>query len=127
MVFHALLGEGVDVYTVQTVLHLSADVDADRLRTAAEQLMRRHTTLRASFRTQSSGQFVQVVFRSVDLPWREVDCADAEALRRLVESDRTAPFDLGRPPLVRFTLARTGNGPVLIISAHHLLWDGWSA
>jgi hypothetical protein len=46
---------------VQTVLHLSADVDADRLRTAADRLMRRHTTLRASFRTQSSGQFVQVV------------------------------------------------------------------
>jgi amino acid adenylation domain-containing protein/non-ribosomal peptide synthase protein (TIGR01720 family) len=127
MVFHALLGEGVDVYTVQTVLHLSGDVDTDRLRTAADQLMRRHTTLRASFRTQSSGQFVQVVFRSVDLPWREVDCADLEALRRLLESDRTAPFDLGRPPLVRFTLARTGTGPVLIISAHHLLWDGWSA
>ncbi|MDX3658022.1 amino acid adenylation domain-containing protein [Streptomyces sp. ID05-26A] len=127
MVFHALLGEGVDVYTVQTVLHLSADVDADRLRTAAEQLTRRHAVLRASFRTQSSGQFVQVVFRSADLPWREADCADPEALRRLLEADRTAPFDLGRPPLVRFTLARTATGPVLVISAHHLLWDGWSA
>ncbi|RAS65117.1 non-ribosomal peptide synthase protein (TIGR01720 family)/amino acid adenylation domain-containing protein [Lentzea atacamensis] len=127
MVFHALLGEGVDVYTVQTVLHLSGDVDADRLRTAADRLMRRHTTLRASFRTQSSGQFVQVVYRSVDLPWHEADCADPEALRRLLEADRTAPFDLGRPPLVRFTLARTATGPVLIISAHHLLWDGWSA
>ncbi|MCE7003594.1 amino acid adenylation domain-containing protein [Kibdelosporangium philippinense] len=127
MVFHALLGEGVDVYTMQTVLHLSGDVAVDRLRTAADQLMRRHTTLRASFRTQSSGQFVQVVYRSVDLPWREVDCADPEALQRLLESDRTASFDLGRPPLVRFTLARTATGPVLIISAHHLLWDGWSA
>ncbi|GGM99195.1 hypothetical protein GCM10011609_41840 [Lentzea pudingi] len=127
MVFHALLGEGVDVYTVQTVLHLSAGVDADRLRTAAEQLMRRHAVLRASFRTQSSGQFVQVVFRSADLPWRETDCADPEALRRLLDADRTAPFDLGRPPLVRFTLARTATGPVLVISAHHLLWDGWSA
>ncbi|GAA3667201.1 hypothetical protein GCM10022267_62070 [Lentzea roselyniae] len=112
---------------MQTVLHLSGDVDADRLRTAADRLMRRHTTLRASFRTQSSGQFVQVVYRSVDLPWHEADCADPEALRRLLEADRTAPFDLGRPPLVRFTLARTATGPVLIISAHHLLWDGWSA
>ncbi|WP_431877568.1 amino acid adenylation domain-containing protein [Amycolatopsis sacchari] len=117
MVFHALLGDRVDVYTVQTVLRLTEDADPGRLRQAAEALVRRHANLRVAFRTQSSGQFVQVVRRSVAVPFRVVDELDLDA-------ERAEPFDLARPPLLRFTLVR---GRTLVLTAHHLLWDGWSA
>ncbi|MDQ0377609.1 non-ribosomal peptide synthetase [Amycolatopsis thermophila] len=127
MVFHALLGDRADVYTVQTVLRLAGDVDAGRLRRAAEDLVRRHANLRAGFRTQASGQFVQVVRRSVRVPWRVVDCPDEERFQRLLDDERAEPFDLGRPPLLRFTLVRRDSGHVLVLSSHHLLWDGWSA
>ncbi|WP_020658821.1 non-ribosomal peptide synthetase [Amycolatopsis benzoatilytica] len=116
MVFHALLGDRPDVYTVQTVLDLTEDVEPDRLRAAAEALVRRHGPLRAAFRTQASGQFVQVIRRSVEVPFRVADRLDLDA-------DRAEPFDLGRPPLLRFTLC----GRTLVLTAHHLLWDGWSA
>ncbi|WP_431900907.1 amino acid adenylation domain-containing protein [Amycolatopsis thermoflava] len=127
MIFHALLDERADVYTVQTVLRLAGAVDAERLREAAEQLVRRHANLRAGFRTQSSGQFVQVVRRSVRVPWRVVDCPGDAEFQRLLDDDRAEPFDLARPPLLRFTLVRRGSEHVLVLSSHHLLWDGWSA
>ncbi|NKQ55823.1 amino acid adenylation domain-containing protein [Amycolatopsis sp. K13G38] len=117
MVFHALLGDGVDVYTVQTVLRLAEDVDAERMRSAAEALVRRHANLRAAFRSQSSGQFVQVIRRAVRVPFRVVAEVD-------LDEERAAPFDLARPPLLRFTLA---GKRTLVLTAHHLLWDGWSA
>ncbi|GHF71769.1 amino acid adenylation domain-containing protein/non-ribosomal peptide synthase protein (TIGR01720 family) [Amycolatopsis bartoniae] len=117
MVFHALLGDRVDVYTVQTVLCLTEDVEPERLRQAAEALVRRHANLRVAFRTQASGQFVQVVRRAVEVPFRVVEELDLDA-------ERAAPFDLARPPLLRFTLVGRRQ---LVLTAHHLLWDGWSA
>uniref|UniRef100_UPI003D71F77F condensation domain-containing protein n=1 Tax=Amycolatopsis tucumanensis TaxID=401106 RepID=UPI003D71F77F len=127
MIFHALLDERADVYTVQTVLRLAGEIDGERLREAAEQLVRRHANLRAGFRTQASGQFVQVVRRSVRVPWRVVDCPGDAEFQRLLDDDRAEPFDLARPPLLRFTLVRRGCEHVLVLSSHHLLWDGWSA
>jgi amino acid adenylation domain-containing protein/non-ribosomal peptide synthase protein (TIGR01720 family) len=117
MIFHVLLDDRTDVYTVQTVLRLSVDVDSERMRQAAEALVGRHANLRAAFRTQSSGQFVQVIRRDVRVPWRVVDEMDFDA-------ERTEPFDLARAPLLRFTLV---GKRTLVLTAHHLLWDGWSA
>ncbi|MFI9814180.1 non-ribosomal peptide synthetase [Saccharothrix variisporea] len=124
MVFHALLGDRTDVYTVQTVLRLAGPVDAERLHRAVSALVARHAVLRVAFRTQASGQFVQVVRRAVEVPWRVVEPADFQAF---LDQERAEPFDLGRPPLVRFTLVRNGSEQALVISSHHLLWDGWSA
>ncbi|CAM5312935.1 condensation domain-containing protein [Streptomyces avidinii] len=47
---------------------------------------------------------------------------------RLLAADRARRFDLERPPLVRFTLVRFG-GDVhrLVMTNHHILWDGWSS
>ncbi|WP_236789556.1 non-ribosomal peptide synthetase [Amycolatopsis sp. GM8] len=117
MVFHALLDDRVDVYTVQTVLHLTEDVDPPRMRAAAEALVRRHANLRAAFRTQASGQFVQVIRRAVEVPFRVAESVDLDA-------ERAEPFDFARPPLLRFTVA---GKRTLVLTAHHLLWDGWSA
>ncbi|HVW44155.1 MAG TPA: amino acid adenylation domain-containing protein [Amycolatopsis sp.] len=117
MVFHTLLGNAVDVYTVQTVLRLTESVDPVRMRQAAEALVARHANLRAAFRAQSSGQFVQVIRREVRVPFRVSDDVDLDA-------ERAEPFDLARPPLLRFTLA---GRRTLVLTAHHLLWDGWSA
>ncbi|WP_158881412.1 non-ribosomal peptide synthetase [Amycolatopsis anabasis] len=124
MVFHALGGR--DVYTVQTVLRLEGELDAELLHRCAHALVDRHANLRAAFRTQSSGQFVGVVRRRVRVPWRVV--AEPADFPALLDADRAEPFDLARPPLLRFTLVRTGSRQhALVLSAHHLLWDGWSA
>jgi amino acid adenylation domain-containing protein/non-ribosomal peptide synthase protein (TIGR01720 family) len=128
MVFHALLDEdATDVYTVQAVLVLDGPLDAERLHTAADALVRRHANLRAAFRTQSSGQHVQVVRRAVDVPWRVVDFVDDEQFQQLLDDDRAKPFDLAKPPLLRFTLVSGLGLHRLVLSSHHLLWDGWSA
>jgi len=128
MVFHALLDDGAtDVYTVQAVLDLEGPLDAGRLRAAAEALVARHANLRAAFRAQGSGQHVAVVRRTVEVPWREID-SDEDGVAAVLDEDRAKPFDLAKPPLLRFTLVRLGGDRArLVLSSHHLLWDGWSA
>ncbi|MFC4065293.1 amino acid adenylation domain-containing protein [Actinoplanes subglobosus] len=121
---HAL--DGTDVYTVQQRLDLDGDVDPARLRAAADTLLRRHPNLRAAFTTTAAGVPVQVVPGDVvvDFDFRDVTRDEAE---RLADGARTAPFDLERPPLMRFLLLRLGAGRHrLVLTQHHLIVDGWS-
>ncbi|GAB3897731.1 hypothetical protein GCM10029964_081060 [Kibdelosporangium lantanae] len=97
LLFHALYDEqGHDVYAVQAILDLAGPLDEELLRGAADALLKRHANLRVGFLHPKNGRPVQVVARSVDLPWSTVDVEDPAPPR----------FDLSRPPLLRFVLVR---------------------
>ncbi|MBA8928840.1 amino acid adenylation domain-containing protein/non-ribosomal peptide synthase protein (TIGR01720 family) [Kutzneria viridogrisea] len=130
LLFHALYDEqGPDVYVVQLAVDLQGEVDVDALRAAAATLLRRHTSLRAAFVHEGVRKPVQVVLREAELPWTEVDLSnsDESAVDRLTADDRLRRFDVGSAPLIRFTLARLGNGRYrFLMTNHHLVLDGWS-
>jgi len=120
----------VDVYVTQATLGLGGDTDAARLRSAADRLLGHHRSLRSGFVRADGGSLVAVVPESVSVPWREVDltaAADpAAAVTDLARAERLAPFDLSAPPLLRLVLARHRDGAALIVTNHHILFDGWS-
>ncbi|MEU9871316.1 amino acid adenylation domain-containing protein [Actinomadura sp. NPDC048021] len=125
--FHALFdaGDG-DVYTAQLVLDLEGPLDVAALRTAAETLLRRHPNLRAAFWHEDLSRPVQVVPRTVALPWEEI-AADGAGADAVVLRERARGFDMTAPPLLRFVLVRMGPERYrLIFTNHHILLDGWS-
>ncbi|MGX7824529.1 amino acid adenylation domain-containing protein [Actinokineospora sp. 24-640] len=127
LLFHSLYDEQApDVYTVQVAIELHGALDASALRAAADALLRRHANLRAGFVHGKLRRPVQLIAREVALPWSEVDCDEAglAALRREEQARR---FELNRPPLIRFLLARlAADRHVLVVTNHHILLDGWS-
>ncbi|WP_327169301.1 non-ribosomal peptide synthetase [Streptomyces subrutilus] len=133
--FHAAFDTGaMDAYTGQIVLTLDGAVDADRMRAACALLLRRHTALRSAFTDRGLDRPVQVVVADAAAPWEAVDLGGLRtgereaAWRRLLAADRERRFDLERPPLVRFTLVGLGAGRHrLVMTNHHILWDGWSS
>ncbi|WP_053760714.1 non-ribosomal peptide synthetase [Streptomyces sp. AS58] len=134
MVFHALYdADGVDVYAVQLLLELQGRVDGTTLRNAAHGLLERYPNLKAAFVQLRSGRTVQVVAEHVEVPWTEVDLTylapdtQQAELERLLDQDKVRGFDLEQAPLLRFTLVRLNDDRcVLLLSNHHILWDGWS-
>ena len=100
---------------------------------AAEALLERHANLRASFVHDGLSRPVQVIMPEVALPWREVDLSGLgpaqceERLAQLLAQERALRFELGRAPLLRFSLIRlAADRHRLLLSNHHLLMDGWS-
>ena len=134
LLFHADLADpGADVYQVQFVFHLSGEVDAYRMRAAGQTLLNRHANLRAAFVTTPDGTTLSVIRRTVELPWQDVDltAVDADeraaAFERVLEADRDAGFDTAEPPMLRMALVAVGPGRYeLVLTAHHVLFDGWS-
>ncbi|MFE6613991.1 non-ribosomal peptide synthase/polyketide synthase [Amycolatopsis sp. NPDC057786] len=124
--FHAEFegGQAADIYTVQEVLDLEGDVDADALRRSAQALLNRYSSLRSGFRQLEGGQVVQTVTRHAELPWREVAAEDAA---EAFEADRARRFDFARPPLLRATFTRLDERHAkLALTFHHIIADGWS-
>ncbi|MBF6354171.1 amino acid adenylation domain-containing protein [Nocardia higoensis] len=133
LLFHAVYdADGADGYTVQAALSFAGEVDADRMRRAAQLLLDRHDSLRAAFVESPSGPR-QIVLRDVEVDWNFYDVtgiddprAREEELRRLA-AVAAEPFDPAHPPLLRFHLVRTGAEEYqLLVTNHHIVLDGWS-
>ncbi|MFJ3222907.1 amino acid adenylation domain-containing protein [Streptomyces sp. NPDC086783] len=134
LLFHAMLaGSSFDAYHMQLVFHLSGKVDPERMRRAGQALLDRHPALRAAFVDRADGDLVQVIPESVTLPWRHLDLTAAEEpqrteeFERFLDRDRTTYFDADIPPLIRLALAALEpDRTELVLTAHHVLFDGWS-
>ncbi|MFC7844882.1 amino acid adenylation domain-containing protein [Streptomyces sp. NPDC057382] len=135
MLFHTMLAgaSSFDAYHMQMVFHLCGDIDPERMRRAGQALLDRHPNLRAAYVEKADGEVVQVIPRHTTLPWRHLDLtagaesARTEAFERFLAEDRAAHFDRVAPPLFRLSLAVLGpERTELVMTAHHVLFDGWS-
>jgi amino acid adenylation domain-containing protein/non-ribosomal peptide synthase protein (TIGR01720 family) len=122
----------VSAYTVPSVVRLRRRVDATRLRTILDEIVRRHEILRTTFPVVD-GRPLQRIHPSAPAAFAVVDLESTPAaerereLRRLVEAEVRHPFALGAGPLLRATLWRVGDADhVLAIVMHHIVCDGWS-
>ncbi|GAB3742807.1 hypothetical protein GCM10027598_75190 [Amycolatopsis oliviviridis] len=125
LLFHATMdGGGPDVYTVQVSFDLHGPLDPGRLRDAAQALVDRHAVLRTGYRYLASGRPVALVARSVTVPWRFLDSADAVETEMAHDRRR---FDPASAPLLRFLLLALPDGRHRLVFTHqHVLLDGWS-
>ncbi|MGW2619583.1 amino acid adenylation domain-containing protein [Streptomyces sp. NPDC001500] len=121
-------------YVVQFVDEFTGPLDVACFRSGWQEVVDRHTILRSSFTMDGESGARQTVHARAEIPFDEVDWRDTDAdvrrerLERLLADDRSRGFDPARPPLMRFTLARTAADRTIVIwSFHHLLLDGWSA
>ena len=111
-------------------LRIEGPLDRARLTCALQALVDRHDALRATF--DAAGDVQRIAPRisievvPEDLTAREPVEQD-RALASLVKAEGETPFDLVKGPPVRFRLvALARDVHVLLLTAHHLVCDGWS-
>ncbi|WP_280200815.1 non-ribosomal peptide synthetase [Nocardia cyriacigeorgica] len=131
LLYHALRDGADDIYTMTARFDLAGPLDPAQLAVALRAMLHRHPNLGAAFCYEQFDQPVQVVPKSPRLDWRVEDLrAHTDPERRAEELERdagSAPFDIEEPPLLRILVLRlTDTSSRLILSAHHLLADGWS-
>ncbi len=126
------LQPGGTAYNLFVGLPLPGRVDEAALGRALGEIVRRHESLRTTFRETDGGP-VQVIapFAGFALPVEDLPELDdgerAAEARRLAAREAAHPFDLAAGPLFRATLLRLGRGEhVLLMCTHHIVSDGWS-
>ncbi|WP_405915441.1 amino acid adenylation domain-containing protein [Streptomyces sp. NBC_00728] len=133
MLLRSRLAPGSGVYVLQLSFDILGEFDAGAFRRAWEQVTARHAVHRTCFLRLDQEQPLQIVRRTVELPWREEDWSDlpdAEQETRfaaLLEADRAEDFVPERAPLLRCLLVRlAGDRHRFLWTRHHAVSDGWS-
>jgi len=130
LLFHALLDPAGITYVNQLTMTLSAP-DVDRLEVAWQGAIDAHPILRTGFWHDGPAVPQQMVRRSADFRLARHDLRGATdpvaRLTDIADDERSRPFDLATPPLLRVAVARLSDGEYRMIwTRHHLLLDGWS-
>src|ERR1041384_6273154 len=121
---------GSPAYNMATGVWLKGELDARALGAALEQVVRRHEALRTTFGTHGDLP-VQVVRPSLEVELPTIDLSaeqdrEAESLR-LAREEAPRLFDRTGGPLLRARLIRLEEQePMLLLTTHHIVSDGWS-
>jgi amino acid adenylation domain-containing protein len=122
---------GSPAYNSQLLVRLEGSLCLPALRSAIEQLVRRHEALRTRFPV-INGEPAQEIFPFATPELKVIDLSgdapnrEGDALR-LAQAEGSQLFDLAKGPLVRWLLIRLdGSLHFLRIGMHHIISDGWS-
>lgn len=115
-----------DPYVIAMAVDATGALDVELLRGCAARLLVRHANLRASFVQATLSRAVQVIPRQVDLPWRQIGAKSDDEIAVIEAAERTRPFDLERGPAIRFLLIEAPHRWRFVVTAHHIVIDGWS-
>jgi len=126
------LSPGDAAYNIHGAVRLRGTLAIAALARSLRAVTARHEVLRCRF-TAVEGRPEQTVMLPggpalpvVDLSGLPVEARAAETLRLALDEARR-PFDLAQGPLLRTALLReTAAESVLLLTLHHIVYDGWS-
>jgi amino acid adenylation domain-containing protein len=111
-------------------LDFESPLNEAALDAAWQSLLHRHDALRMSPVPAGDRMRIErdrrIAIERIDLS-RNAPDGQRQALDVLIAGEGTQPFDLARGPLLRARLVKLAlNRHVLLVTAHHLICDGWS-
>jgi len=120
-------------YNIPTAARVSGPIKLDVLERALNEVLRRHEVLRTTFQAEQGKPF-QVIQPSGGREIRVEDVGQVAESRRMALARQRAteeasqPFDLEQGPLLRAMVLRLGEEDhVVLLTVHHIVFDGWSA
>ncbi|MEM1319026.1 MAG: amino acid adenylation domain-containing protein [Bacteroidota bacterium] len=130
LLYHYLNNRNARYYCEQITLELEGPMDREAMEKAWQALLSQHEALRAVFRWEKLRNPVQVIVKDPKLQavFEELKNGKATAsqIQKIKEQDLTLGFDMETIPL-RLKLIQLGlERHVLLLSYHHILFDGWS-
>jgi hypothetical protein len=123
-------------YHIPARFRLAGALDRGALRRALNRIVERHEALRTTFQmvdrepVQRIAGIEESSFALIEQDLRGHVEAERE-LERIVREEANAEFDLERGPLIRGRLIRLEDEGeeerhALLLTMHHIVWDGWS-
>ncbi|MCT7952156.1 amino acid adenylation domain-containing protein [Ancylothrix sp. C2] len=130
--FFDQLEPGNPFYNLCGAVRMTGEINAEALRQSIEKIIDRHEILRTSF-TSAEKQPIQVI-KAVGNFWLPIidlsnfdACKREEKVQKLSAEEAKLPFDLTQANLLRAKLLRLSESEhILLLSAHHIIFDGWS-
>ncbi|MCP5048588.1 MAG: hypothetical protein GY940_15570, partial [bacterium] len=132
MLVHYLKEPGRGHYFEQLSLTINGQIDFNCFREAWNTVVKTNAMLRTRFKWKKVKAPVQIILKNHQVPVAFHDLSTRDTgekhplLKEIKDKDRSDGFDLTSVPF-RITLCKIEEGQYeIIISNHHILYDGWS-
>ncbi len=134
-IFHAVLmgDEANCAFNESNIIRFTGSLDKPALKAALHDIITRHPALRSTFSQDGSAQHFHPPGKTVEVIEHDFSSLDPDSpsallpLSLIKKAEASIPFDLTNGPLVRFGLVRLSEvRHELILTAHHMVCDGWS-
>ncbi|MEG4440289.1 amino acid adenylation domain-containing protein [Microcoleus sp. AT9_B5] len=126
------LEPGNPFYNLPAAVLLKGRLNVVVLERSFQEIVRRHEALRTTFAT-ADGQPVQVVGQKFNFGLQVLDLQQLaetereEKVKQLAAEEASKSFDLTKGPLLRASLLQLdAEEYVLLLTLHHIIFDGWS-
>ncbi|ASZ13030.1 non-ribosomal peptide synthetase [Chitinophaga sp. MD30] len=122
--------EGSQHYHVPVVLRITGPLNRGVLSHSLQVIVNRHEVLRTVIAATPSGNYQQVLDKD---GWQldilsDPRFTDADYCQGYIRELVTAPFDLCRDHMLRASLLiLSGEEHILVLTMHHIAYDGWSS
>ncbi|MCP5051494.1 MAG: AMP-binding protein, partial [bacterium] len=132
MLFHYLKDPDSEIYFEQLCLDISGEIEKQRFEKAWDCVVDANEMLRTVFRWEKIDNPTQVTLKSCspDLRYHDFSSLDGSVAERRVAElkiiDKQESFDLREAPFRVTTIKRAKDRYLMMISNHHILYDGWS-
>ncbi|MGI8807424.1 MAG: amino acid adenylation domain-containing protein [Acidimicrobiales bacterium] len=122
------LEPGRAFYNVPFAYRLGGPLDVGCLERALSEVVSRHDALRTTFPDRGGRPYQRIASPApVTVEIDHVSARGEGEARRRAGTEAARPFDLARGPLLRTRLLRLGaQEHVLLLTVHHIVFDGWS-
>lgn len=132
MLFYYLNNRKSNLYFEQLSLRISGNINPKLFKQTWNLLLENNEMLRTVFRWEGINEPIQVILKNYNLPITEVDYSHVNTdqhgllLKKLRLNDRNKGFDLTTEPFRIILCKLKDHEYEMIISNHHILYDGWS-
>ncbi len=134
LLFHYLSNQSSEEYFEQLSLNITGKININIFMSAWNLVVETNEMLRTVFKWKNIKKPLQIVLRKLDIPIKTIDFSSIgnesekqKLLLELKEDDRKEKFNLETGPLIRILLCKLKeNNYEMIISNHHIIYDGWS-
>ncbi|AQU81375.1 MULTISPECIES: non-ribosomal peptide synthetase [unclassified Halomonas] len=120
-------------YNMSAALNLTGQLDTEAIKSTLDVIVDRHEVLRTRYPENEVGEPIAIIVpgNPVEIEW--VDLVDLEGdqqrdqAQQLMEEHAQRVFDLSSGPLLRAAVIRLSpRSHLLLLCAHHIVFDGWS-
>ncbi|WP_042475212.1 non-ribosomal peptide synthetase [Bacillus ndiopicus] len=119
-------GENQNLYNLGSVYKLHGKIEPQILKQAFELLVNRHEAFRTNF-VEKDNEFYQKIHNQVKVNFEIVYKENMQEVNQYLLKSYKATFDIFQDSLLRIRLVKhTDTISFLLISLHHIIFDGWS-
>ncbi|URZ00311.1 non-ribosomal peptide synthetase [Clostridium felsineum] len=132
MLFTYLKDENSEQYFEQLSLNLKGNINIEMFKKSWQNVINSNEMLRTIYRWKNISHPIQIILKNHTIPIFEIDLSNLEYnlkkvnLDKIKKKDKKRGIDITREPM-RITLCKiTEDEYEMIISNHHIIYDGWS-